>query len=265
MGHFITAFAAEERALIRGKHIAHSTLTSLHNWFPVTLSSSPDGIWWRHVAGKRFTDPFFADTLATIDHQQRLTCHTPLTTLETLPSGIQPTAFIFHISRCGSTLLTQLLASLPQCIVMSEPPVLDAFLRHVEPSQTGCESILQGLINALGQQRFDDEQKLFIKLDSWHLCHLPLIRRAFPNTPCLFLYRQPNEVLNSHRRQRGPQMIPGWMDATQLHLDSRPLLPTDFDGYCVKVLESFFKSALHFTLSGDLIINNYQKLFSRSY
>lgn len=258
--NYFTAFAVEERALIRGKHIAHSTLASLRNWFPVTLSQSPDNIWWRHVAEKRFTEPFFADTLTNIDYQQRLVCHTPLTVLETLPPGIQPTAFIFHISRCGSTLLTQLLASLPQCIVMSEPPVLDAFLRHVGPDQTDNESTFQGLINALGQQRFSDEQKLFIKLDSWHLRHLSLIRKTFPHTPCLFLYRQPNEVLNSHRRQRGPQMIPGWMDATRLHLDTRPLLPTDFDGYCVKVLESFFKSALRFTLSEELILINYNQL-----
>ncbi|MES2207133.1 MAG: hypothetical protein V4525_10120 [Pseudomonadota bacterium] len=254
------AFAVEERTLIRGKPIHYQKLNSLQNWFPIALTPTLEGIWWRHLGNRRFTESFFSDTLAYIHPEERLSCYTPLEALENLPSYVAPTAFIFHISRCGSTLLTQMLATLPQCIVMSEPPVIDSLLRMPDLSEASAKKMLSGLINALGQQRFHEEQKFFIKFDSWHLCHLPLIRSIFPTVPCILLYRQPIEVLNSHRRHRGPQMIPGWMNATRLNLDTRPLAPGDFDGYCAIVLESYFKCALNSLLSQPLILLNYQQL-----
>ena len=36
--------------------------------------------------------------------------------------GIDPTGFIFHLARCGSTLVSQMLAALPEHIVLSEAP-----------------------------------------------------------------------------------------------------------------------------------------------
>ena len=49
----------------------------------------------------------------------------------------------------------------------------------------------------------------FVKFDSWNTLDLALIRRAFPDVPWIFLYRDPVEVIVSHMRQRGSQMIPG--------------------------------------------------------
>ena len=254
------AFAAEERILIRGQQKHYSELSSLEHWVPVVMSKEPEGIWWRYMLEQRFIDPFFSNTIHHLKPHQRFSCFTPIEVIEKLPNNLAPTAFIFHISRCGSTLLTQLLASVQQCIVMSEPSILDSFFRQSNLDNVESVKILQGLIYALGQKRFHFEEKFFIKLDSWHLPYLPLLRKAFPQTPCLFLYRNPEEVLNSHRRQRGPQMIPGWMDAEWLQLNTNGLEPSDFDGYCATVLESFFKSALDATLSNDLILLNYQQL-----
>jgi hypothetical protein len=53
------------------------------------------------------------------------------------------------------------------------------------------------MVAALGQARAG-ETRLFLKLDCWHMRDLPLFRRAFPNTPWVFLYRDPVEVLVSH-------------------------------------------------------------------
>ncbi|PAV93766.1 hypothetical protein WR25_26873 [Diploscapter pachys] len=43
--------------------------------------------------------------------------------------GLTPSALVFHASRCGSTLIAQLLASQARNIVLSEPPPLDNLLR----------------------------------------------------------------------------------------------------------------------------------------
>jgi len=228
-----------ERQLLRGQPVGKEALASLHNWFPVALQDR--NIIWRYIPD-RFTAPFFADTLQQQNPAQRYICRTEFDWLTRLEPALMPSAFIFHISRCGSTLLTQLLSTLSCCIVMSEPPVIDAFLRfhQAEPNASGGSASLRQLILALGQQRSPEETHFFIKLDSWHTQFLPIFRAAFPDTPCWFLYREPESVLASHQRRRGPQMVPG-MVAT---LAAETLDAGDLDGYCAKVLAGFFEAAL---------------------
>ena len=44
-------------------------------------------------------------------------------------AGLAPSLFLFHVSRCGSTLISQMLAALPQNVVISEAGPMDAILR----------------------------------------------------------------------------------------------------------------------------------------
>lgn len=242
-----------ERQLLRGRPVAADTLSSLRNWFPVTLQGRE--IVWRHVPS-RFTASFFADTLHQQEPTQRYICRTEFDRLTHLEPALAPSAFIFHTSRCGSTLLTQLLTTLSCCIVMSEPPIIDAFLRlyQAEPEASGGSAGLEQLILALGQQRSPEETHFFIKLDSWHIRFLPILRAAFPHTPCWFLYRDPEAILASHRRQRGPQMVPGMIEA----LATEVLEEGDLDGYCAKILAGFFEAALANVAHLQLI--NYRQL-----
>jgi hypothetical protein len=240
-----------ERQLLRGRPVAADTLTSLRNWFPVTLQGRE--IIWRHVPS-RFTASFFADTLQQQDPAQRYICRTEFDWLARLEPALTPSAFIFHASRCGSTLLTQLLATLSRCIVMSEPPIVDAFLRRHQTEPEAGGAGLRQLILALGQQRSPEETHFFIKLDSWHIQFLPILRAAFPDTPCWFLYREPEAILASHQRQRGPQMVPGMIAS----LEAETLESGDLDGYCAKVLAGFFEAA--FANVEHLQLINYRQL-----
>lgn len=234
-----------EAALRRGIEVAHGDLPSLRGWFPVTLDANPAVLWWRHLGERRFTEPFFVDTLARQASPERRVCRTPLSALRDLPDSVPPTAFIFHVSRCGSTLLTQMLATLSTCTVMSEPPVLDAFFRlhHHRPEQSGGIETLRGLVAALGQRRRADEKHLVIKFDCWHMPWMPFVREAFPGTPIVLLQRDPAQVLASHRRQRGPQMVPGLLDTSRLRIDASGLAPGDLDGYSVRVLDAILCEA----------------------
>lgn len=249
--------AAQERALMQGEQVAEASLASLRGWFPVTASKAQLG--WRHVGGKRFTEPFFSDTLAGL---ARLCCYTPYAALAQFDDVIAPSAFIFHVSRCGSTLLTQALAALAHCVVMSEPPVLDAFLREHGPGPLDDDAVrvFRQLVGALGQRRTDGDSALVIKLDCWHIHSLESIRRAFPGTPCIFLYREPAAVLASHRRRRGPQMVPGMIAPDRLKIDPGRLAPADLDGYCALVLESLYAAALAQAGGHGLILLNYHQL-----
>lgn len=256
-----------EQALLRGREVGPAERQSLHGWFPVSLQHDPASVWWRFLGDQRFTAPFFEDSLAWQDVQDRKVCTTPLSALDDLPESVPPAAFIFHVSRCGSTLLTQALATLPQCIVMSEPPALDAFFRlhHRHPEHSGGAHTLRRLVAALGQKRHPAERHLVIKFDCWHLPWIPFVQAAFPGTPTVFLYREPGEVLASHRRQRGRQMVPGLIDLSRLAaLVQRPgaqeLAPGDLDGHAVRVLESLYRCGLEMAAASNLLLMDYGQL-----
>jgi hypothetical protein len=144
---------------------------------------------------------------------------TPIETLEersvTHP-GIPPSGFIFHMSRCGSTLISQMLAASDANVVISEGSALDSVISadFMQPGVTALNRCrwLRAMIHALAQPRTVGERRFFVKFDALHAIDLPLIRSAFPDVPWIFLYRDPVEVLVSHFTEptlwTGPGMVP---------------------------------------------------------
>lgn len=190
-------------------------------WLPFHLHRSGTGVEveWGYAGAKRLAEPFLHQTLTTLSRQpfnEIFRCATPLAALleraRHLP-GLPPAGFIFHMSRCGSTLAAQALAALPDSVVLSEPEPLDSLfgLLNENPglAETDRIALVRALVAALGQPRRPGDRRLFIKLDAWHMAWAGLLLRAFPETPWVFLYREPVEVLVSHQRMPGSQLIPG--------------------------------------------------------
>ncbi|MBC3807795.1 hypothetical protein H8K52_10615 [Undibacterium seohonense] len=258
-----TGFSSVERSFIRGQSVDVTDLESLKNWYPVLISKHPDEVFWRDMGQQRFTDSFFQNSLDAQDRNLRRVCKTGKASLASIEEYIAPTAFVFHISRCGSTLLTQMLASLEQCIVLSEPPVVDQFFRNYCKGKEINEeqiTIFRQLIAVLGQKRFDRESHFIIKFDSWHIDRLDFIRQAYPDVPVLFLYRQPQEVLASHQKQRGPQMIPNFIDLGNIQVDQHDVQISDLDAYCLRVLDQYLLAALQHADNRQLHLINYAEL-----
>ena len=262
----VYGLAQQEQYLAKGETLAWHAGMAMRHWFPVSAERDAQtggvSICWRHLGQQRFTDAFFVNTLQCQQPGERRVCRTPASALASIGDSLAPDAFIFHVSRCGSTLLTQLLASLPQCIVMSEPPIIDSLLRLYHDSGDAAASVtlLRQAILALGQRRSGEETHFVIKFDCWHIHSLDLLRQAFPRTPCLFLYREPLAVLTSHQRQRGPQMVPGMLHPAQLPLPAHQLVPGDLDGYTGLVLASLFDAARPPAAAGQLQLMHYKQL-----
>ncbi len=249
----------------KGRRVELQDLHTPTHWFPVALSDDSCTLWWRNLQGIRFTKPFFQDDLQAQPPHQRLVLQSPLSTLAefAVPGrSVAPTAFIFHVSRCGSTLLTQMLATSERSIVMSEPPVVDAFFRYVHRQSQWSQAshFFRLLMATLGQRRNKLEQNFFVKFDSWHVPWIPFVREAFPETPIIFLYRDPSEVLASHQRQRGPQMVPGLLNTTRLHAVASDVAVTDLDTYCLRMLASMMELAHGYTQTANLMLLNYRQL-----
>jgi hypothetical protein len=124
---------------------------------------------------------------------------------EVLADALMPAGFVFHMSKCGSTLMAKALAQAPSHIVVSEGTPLhenlwrhltDGWRRPVESSETNLR-LLRNLILALGRRRRPEQEHYFVKFRSWTVTFAETIQRAFPHTPCLFMYRDPAEVLVS--------------------------------------------------------------------
>jgi len=175
--------------------------------------------------------------------------------------GVAPQGFLFHMSRCGSTLAVQMLGRLPGTIALSEPGPLDALVRlaigRTDLSEQWRIAALRAMVAALARKR-SGEHRCFVKLDSWHILALPLLRRAFPDVPWVYLFREPVEVLVSHMRMRGYQTVPALMPPGLYALDQASTAAPEH--LCAGILAQFHTAAIAALEAGDGIAIDYADL-----
>ena len=119
-------------------------------------------------------------------------------------------------------------------------------------------ALLTAMVVALGQRRTAEQVRYFVKLDSWHTLALPLFRRAFPDVPWVFLYREPVAVLASQLRQRGIQTVPEYLPPALFGLDVSDAL--DSVSYCARVLSRTCEAVVEPIARGDGLLVNYREL-----
>lgn len=209
----------------------------MQNWIPYQINKTGKE-WeatWLYLGDHLFREPFFEQSIQICKyldvnkkHEKRVTDIDVLKQASDGLISVVPTAFIFHISRCGSTLMTQLLSLNDENIVISEAPVLDTILRWKfngkEISALSRGDYLSHTTRILGQKRFDFQQRYFIKWDSWHLFFLDEIRRLFPYVPFIFLTREKEKVLESHQEVPGMQAIRGVLEPEIFGYDLKQVL-----------------------------------------
>lgn len=198
---------------------------------------------WVDVAGVRYNDPFFETTLARRRRQgatERWSSLQDVHAAAVAGPALTRVAFVFHVSRCGSTLFSQLFGLDSRTVVLSEVPVLDQILRSDWPDR---EPLFAAALRILGRSRFG-EDLLIVKTDCWHLFHADALRRLYPQAPFIMLYRAPDAVLDSHRRMRGMHMVPGLATSgPRIDYDSQR---HSLDGYAAQVLERYCAAMLDF-------------------
>jgi hypothetical protein len=226
-------------------------LSDLTQWTPVRLILRPPeaAIEWCDLRGLRFEEPFFDQTVARwTDRPLVRTSLQELALLDAEPS-LDPIGFVFHMSRCGSTLVSRLLSTLPGMVVAAEPGPINALL-ELDPAlvdDAARATVLRLLIRALGRIRAGDETRYVVKLSSWNVRLLPLFRQAFPDVPRIWVHRAPAEVMASILA--GP---PGWMQLHRFPLKAQYLFSLDPaavetmtpEEFCARALASMIESWL---------------------
>src|ERR1044071_3953926 len=179
-------------------------------WLPVdaVVVDGRPGLWWMEMPDVSLTEPFFQPTVerAKTENNRRalFTEFDVLLQLEKVLDTVPPTGFIFHSSRCGSTLLANACKAIANSIVLSEANAIDKLIARFITDATDKvkESVysvfLRGVVHALGQRRTGSEQHLFIKFACTSFAQLERITCIWPRVPWLFLYRDPVETIVSN-------------------------------------------------------------------
>jgi hypothetical protein len=272
--HGLNLGAAEVDAAISANRqvLADERCTRLppRGWLPVRAGWRDHEFMvdWAHLGSRRLCEPFFEDSVLrclTKPFNRLFSYSTPIDALATWLRDhpcLPPDGFIFQMSRCGSTLLSQMLAAVPRNIVVSEAGPIDAVVQAKRQRPDLCDAQhaawLRWIIGALGQVRSDKERHFFVKLDSWHTLALPLFRRAFPSVPWIFLYRDPVEVLVSQLKRRGMHMVPGLLDHAFGFDASHATQPPEI--YCAQVLERICDGVLREYAPDRALLVDYQQL-----
>lgn len=246
---------------------------SLKNWIPYKLVNREGEIQchWLNTFDKQFAEPFFDETIIKLkglnSKHAGISSVSDLALFEEWSQGldvIEPSAFIFHVSRCGSTLISQLLTASDKHIVLPEVPFFDDLLRlpyQHKDFDTGTSSrLMMAAMKYYGQKRRSAERHLFVKTDSWHMFFYPQLRQLYPNIPFVLMYRNPNEVFSSLKRIPALQSVPGLIEPAILGFGTDDAAPQAQDMYIAKVLEKYLQQYLKIiTTDNRFLLLNYSE------
>jgi hypothetical protein len=250
-------------------------LTDLRGWMPVdaVVVNGRPGLTWMDMTGVSLAEPFFQQTVDRVksERPQRGETFTEFDTLVQLEKtfdSVSPSGFIFHSSRCGSTLLANACRALAGSIVLSEPPAVDKliarFITDVDEQRTKemlYSIFLRAVVAALGQRQSGNERHLFIKFACCSVSQIERIRRIWPNVPWVFLYRDPVETIVSN-----VQNPPAWLqdDDHRVLASITGTLPADvaamtLEELCARSLGAFFSIA-HRVANDRALLLNYNQI-----
>lgn len=157
---------------------------------------------WVDTSALDLSEPFFDENI--VKNLSRIGSgfvETDLTELFSIAlngNEIRPNGFIFHMSRCGSTLLANLFRKVQGTTALSEPAIVTEILNlDNEETHSFVVDLFRNTVLSLGQRRDSRDRFFVVKLPCDATMAIPLIREAFPDVPHLFIYRDPVEVLVS--------------------------------------------------------------------
>lgn len=130
---------------------------------------------------------------------------------------VVPSVIIFHVTRCGSTLLTSVLKAGEPVVALSEASVLDLFFEPFPFGGAPCltaisnnarKTFLDGLVSLYAHWGAAPmHPKVLIKASFDGILAMSRIRRVWPTVPFVILIRNPVEVMVSNLNEPGPWFI----------------------------------------------------------
>jgi hypothetical protein len=237
-------------------------MSALDRWLPINIIFSRNmvAVRWMEFGSTPVSDPFFHQTVKKLRAKEppapELT--TNLATLiekaNTFPPR-KPAGLIFHVSRCGSTLVANALRTGAGVVVLSEAQPTGTLFRAnafrdspfpVEGWDQARKMLLDCLATIYSNYAEGAEPKLVIKCHAASILQLKLIRAVWPDVPFVIVIRDPIEVMMSNMAKPGgwvrcrkrPLLTRQTFGWTGLNVKEMPL-----DEYCARGIGTFCESA----------------------
>ncbi len=250
-------------------------IPDLKGWLPVdaVVVDGRPGLWWMEMRDVTLAEPFFQQTVdrAKTDSPkrgERFTEFDVLLQLEKELESVHPTGFIFHSSRCGSTLVANACRAITNSIVLSEANAIDKLIARffTDAADGGVKEslylvFLRGVVHALGQRRSGSEQHLFIKFACTSFAQIERIKRIWPRVPWVFLYRDPIETIVSNVNNPPTWLLDDdWrVLASIIGVEPSDVAAMSLEERCARSIGSFYSRAT--TLANDeSMLLNYAQL-----
>ena len=175
---------------------------------PIWLDTGRKLVWWADLSTWHCFDGFFHQSLTAYEAvlgrpaDQFLTSSEVLLQPALVEDNLQPNVFIFHAGRCGSTLLARFLARCRNYSLLSEAAPHNQIWDWMPDTPADMrQNLYRNLIAATGRRRIATHSALIVKFTSYNILHFAAIRAAYPEVPALFLFRQPDAIIASYRRE----------------------------------------------------------------
>jgi hypothetical protein len=174
---------------------------------PVRAGLAPTGLYLalRQIGRDELQDAFMQETIARVPAQERIV-HVAREGGRLAPATA-PAGIVFHVARCGSTLISQSLKRLDGLVVYAEPQPVNEILA---PPHLWPRAELVAALRALGAAFARHARGRYVlKLSSWNTLYCDIVAEAFPDTPWVLSFRDPIEV--------GVSLVaspPGWFQGT---------------------------------------------------
>lgn len=172
---------------------------------------------YRDIGRESFDLPLFDDVVeedrASRPAQQSLrfllSADAILKTPSDMPHEV-PTGLIFHVGRCGSNLLCNLLARVPGVVILREPELFNALFLSLAVEKDHerrirlealTTKLLRSLAHGVRQDDLGQPRRCVVKFSSWNALLAENLLKRLPRTPSVVVVRAPLETVASYLQQ----------------------------------------------------------------
>jgi hypothetical protein len=187
-------------------------------WLPIglTLTSNERLARWIDFGTTRIQEPFFADTVEKLLSQKPRVAEkrTQLRAVIEAAKGLTPIpapGIIIHISRCGSTILSNALRLNEAATVLAESAQVGALLDPQMASRltaaegpTFHQELLDSILRLYAAQADGSNSAIVLKCHALNILYACFIRSLWPTAPIVIMIRNPVEVIVSNLRNPSP-------------------------------------------------------------
>jgi hypothetical protein len=175
------------------------------NWLPARAALHADGLYLalRNIHPDELQDAFMQESIARVAAREAVV-QIAKADIGKAGADTAPAGLIFHVARCGSTLISQMLKQRGGLVVYAEPlPVNEILLPPHHWPRHDLIAALRSLGNAFARHA---RMGYVLKFTSWNTFFCDMLAEAFPRSPWVLSIRDPIEVAVSLLDQP-----PGWL------------------------------------------------------